>query len=188
MGIPLRIAEPTGRHQRSLRRFVFSNNSDCPSGYHNASVMIGEISEAEADVHGDNWPHDDSRWPSACSCGYEFVSSDEWQRNDCLIYRLPDGTEFVNWGSARDVPPGTMIRVPWFDGHGKTEFQLGELADAWLIWLPDGGNWITTQAASGGGFWTVMGVPPMIDVSPSIYHNAPSGWHGFIHNGELVPA
>lgn len=47
---------------------------------------------------------------------------------------------------------------------------------------------ITTQQASGGGYWEVSGTPPLITVSPSIWHNAPCGWHGFIRNGELVPA
>jgi hypothetical protein len=193
-GIPLRIAEPTGRYRRSLRRYrsMCEDEPRCPvSGYHDASVVIGDVGETEADAHGDNWPHDDPRWPKACACGYEFATcdcgqpgcpvEDQWQRNDCLIYRLPDGTEFINWGSAKNVPPGTMIRLPWYDGRG----QGGE---AWQVWLPDGGTWITTQAASGGGYWTVTGTPPNITASPSIWHNAPTGWHGFIRNGELIPA
>ena len=54
--------------------------------------------------------------------------------------------------------------------------------------LPDGGSWITTQQASGGGYWTVTGTPPLITVTPSIWHNSPHGWHGFIRAGELVDA
>ncbi len=185
MGIPLRIAEPTGRYRRSLRRFAFSKDSDCPNGYHDASVVIGEIGEILACVHGDNWPHSDPRWPVVCSCGYQFTPADEWQRNDCLIYILPDGQEFIDWGSAREAPPGTMIRIPWYDGHGKQEFQLDELTESWLVWLPDGGQWVTTQSATGGGYWKVTGVPPLIDVSPSIFCNPPDGWHGFIRNGQL---
>lgn len=196
MGIPLRVAEFTLRYQRSLRRFTFGSDKNCPShadGYnwgHDASVVIGHISLDEAAMaHGDNWPHDDPRWPVVCTaCGYVFQDEDRWQRNDCQVYRLPDGTEFVNWGSLRgqNVPPGTCWRIPWADEHfSKTHPQQVE---SWQIVLPDGGTWITSQAASGGGHWTVTGTPPMIDVSPSIWHNQPDGWHGFIRNGELVNA
>src|SRR5438552_2858893 len=182
-GIPLFIAEPAGRYRRSLRRFTFSGRGrDCParSGGHDASVAIGEVPEDQAGAHGDNWDHGDPRWPTACqACGQPFEDGDEWQRNDCLIYRLPDGTEFINWGDTSGVPPGTMIRLPWYDGQG---------GEAWQVWLPDGGTWITTQAATGGGYWTVTGTPPAISVSPSIHHNAPTGWHGFIRDGALVPA
>jgi len=185
MGIPLRIAGPTGMYRRSLRRYrsSFSGDGACPfGGYCDASAAIGEIPEAEADVHGDNWPHDDPRWPQTCSrCGCPFTPDDEWQRNDCVIYRLPDGTEFINWGSAKDVPPGTMIRIPWYDKAGRP-------GEAWQVWLPDGGTWITTQGATGGGFWEVSGTPPNITVSPSIWHNQPNGWHGWVRDGELVDA
>jgi Family of unknown function (DUF6527) len=194
MGIPLRIAEPTGRYRRSLRRFTFPADhfpgANCPARRwgHDASVFIGEVGEEEADVHGDNWPHNDPRWPESCDmCGQSFPAEGQWQRNDCLIYRLPDGTEFITWGSPKDIPAGTMIRVPWFDGLGRQVFQLGEMTDPWQVWLPDGGTWITTQAATGGGYWTVTGTPPLITVSPSIFHNQPTGWHGFIRNGQLEP-
>lgn len=137
-GIPLRIAEPTGRYRRSLRRYrsTFSGDGACPSGGHcDASALIGEVGEDEADAHGDNWPHDDLRWPRVCvRCGCAFTPGDQWQ----------------------------------------------------LVILPDDGTWITTQSATGGGYWTVTGTPPAITVTPSIFHNSPHGWHGFITNGELV--
>lgn len=187
MGIPLRIAAFTGQFQRSLRRFTFGSARPCPGhadGYawgHDASADIEIItSDLAAMAHGDNWPHDDHRWPVICAaCGYVFTEDDHWQRNDCRIYRLPDGTEFINWGLPK-APPGTMVRIEWADEHFGGE--------SWQVWLPDGGTWITTQSATGGGKWTVTGTPPMIDVSPSIWHNQPSGWHGFIRNGELVDA
>src|SRR5580698_5580790 len=188
MGIPLRIAEPTGRHLRTLRRYSASGSlHDCPTGsYHNASADIGEIGDGEAaEAAGDNWPHDDARWPKACEhgCGYEFTDGDHWQRNDRRVYRLPDGTEFALWGSFGTVaPPGTMIRATWYDEYAQ---RPGE---SWLISLPDGGEWITTQQATGGGYWEVSGTPPAITVSPSIWHNSPTGWHGWIRGGELVDA
>jgi hypothetical protein len=187
-GIALQIAEPTGRCRRDLRRFTFTVKVPrClanPWG-HDAMVTIGEVPEAEQAVHGDNWPHDDLAWPKTCTaCGYEFADDDEWQRNDNRLYRLPDGTEFAHWGSMKNVPAGTMIRIPHYDEFS----QHPERIESWLVILPDGGEWVTSQRASGGGFWTVSGTPPLITVSPSIWHDQPNGWHGFIRNGELVDA
>jgi Family of unknown function (DUF6527) len=175
----LQIAEPTGRYRRELRRFCVSHG-DRHDHWHDATVFTGEVSEAEhIEVHGDLWFHDDPRWPATCSCGYEFAEGDEWQLNDNLIYRLPDGREFTTWAGCRDAPPGAMVRADWYPG--------GDRGESWLVVLPDGGTWITTQQATSGGYWSVTGQPPNITVEPSIFHNAPAGWHGFIRAGELVP-
>lgn len=186
-GIPLRIAEPSGRWQRNLRRYKPGTDgvSNCTAGiYHNANVIVGEIPATEAaGAAGDNWPHDDPRWPAACTCGYEFTPEDHWQRIDREVYRLPDGREFVlspTFGC--EIPPGTMIRAGWYDEYA------GRPGESWLVILPDGGQWITTQQATGGGHWTVTGTPPLITASPSIWHNAPGGWHGWVRAGFLENA
>jgi hypothetical protein len=189
MRIPLRIAEPTGRCRRDLRRFTFKGSAEVPCSRewgHDATAVIGVITEAEAErVHGDNWPHDDPRWPKTCEhCGYEFRPADEWQRNDNALFRLPDGTEFTTWGGAMEAPPGAMVRATWYDEYSRHPGGI----DPWLIALPDGGTWITSSEATDGAYWTVTGTAPDITVSPSIWHNAPSGWHGWIRNGELVDA
>lgn len=186
-GIPLVIAEPTGRYQRNLRRYRLGRYSvsECTAGsYHNASVIVGEIPASEvAEAAGDNPAHDDPRWPKACTCGYEFTDGDNWQRNDREVYQLPDGYEFVlSPVFGYEIPPGTMIRAAWYDKHTE---QPGE---TWLIILPDGGQWLTTQGASGGGHWEVTGTPPRITATPSIWHDQPRGWHGWVRDGELVTA
>lgn len=190
--IPLRIAEPTGRYRRSLRRFTFSDRTAvaCADRWgHDASADIGDVGQAEAEkTIGDNWPHHDARWPVTCvKCGYQFADGDEWQRRDSAIYVLPDGTEFTFRGSfGQAAPAGAMVRAEWYDEHAAAFGNPG--GESWLIALPDGGEWITTQKATGGGHWTVTGAPPLITVQPSIWHNAPKGWHGWIRNGELVDA
>lgn len=185
-GVPLRIAEPTGRYQRNLRRYKSGSSMDgCPAGgYHNAAVNVGEIPASDAaDAMGDNWPHDDARWPVSCQCGYVFAAEDSWQRNDREVYRLPDGHEFVLSATFGDeIPPGTMVRATWYDEHSQ---RPGE---SWLVILPDGGQWLTTQAATDGGYWEVTGTAPLITASPSIWHNQPHGWHGWIRNGVLEDA
>lgn len=188
-GIPLVIAEETGIYRRDLRRFTFKDKAAVPCARdwgHDARVTIAHVNESEHEaVHGDNWPHDDKMWPKTCEhCGYEFVEADEWQRNDNLIYRLPNGVQFTLWGQDPAAPPGTMVRLPHYDEVSSHPQGI----ESWLVILPDGGQWITSQGASGGGYWTVNGTPPNIDVNPSIWHNSPNGWHGFIRNGELVLA
>jgi hypothetical protein len=158
---------------------------DCPSGgYHNASAEIGDVPEAEHEVlHGDNWPHDDPRWPTACGCGYAFTDADWWQRNDDPVFRLPDGTEFAYRASfGKIAPPGTMIRASWYDEYADVP------GESWVIALPDGGEWITTQRASGGGHWEVTGAAPNLTATPSIWHNSPNGWHGWLRDGRLEDA
>lgn len=205
MGIPLVIADLTGMYRRDLRRFTWgSTRGDgtgdrvCPvrmtGSYpqyplgHDAWSTVEYITEAQSErVHGDNWPHDDEHWPKQCAhCDYLFDDDDQWQRNDNPMYRRPDGFEFALWGSLKDVPAGTMMRLPWADEYMSVRHP--QHVESWRVQLPDGGEWVTSQAASGGGFWTVTGIAPMIDVSPSIWHNSPNGWHGWIRNGELVDA
>lgn len=193
MTIPLVIATETGQYERMLRRFVWRlepTTCTSPEGYHQASTILGRVGEAEKQmVHGDTWPHDDARWPAQCSCGYAFTEGDQWQLNDNRIFRLPNGTEFVSWGSfGHCAPPGTMIRAHWYDEFVRKQFALGELTESWVIALPDGGEWLTTQRASGGEYWTVTGTPPNITAHPSIWHNSPHGWHGWVKNGALVNA
>jgi hypothetical protein len=190
VGIPLVVAELTGKYQRSLRRYNYGSVIACSkSGYGcSASVDIAVVDTAM--VHGDLWPHDDPRWPTQCAqCFGMFLDTDMWQLNDDRIFRMPDGQEFTYRGSfGRCAPPGTMIRASWFDEYTRKPFGADELKESWLISLPDGGEWITTQKASGGGYWSTHGVPPRITSTPSIFHNAPKGWHGFVTNGELVSA
>lgn len=185
MGIPLVIAEIIPRRRRVLRRYAYGDGRTCVQGYHDASVILGDVELDDSEpVHGDNWPHDDPRWPLACDgCGYRFADEDRWQRNDNRILRLPDGREFMFWGSfGMCVPPGTMVRADWYDAHAEVP------GESWLIALPDGGEWVTTQRATGGGHWEVTGTAPRLTATPSIWHDSPSGWHGFVRDGELVDA
>lgn len=180
----LQIAEFTGRYMQVLRRYRRGTENNCPiHGYHNATTEIGET-QSDTERGDDQWPHDDKRWPQFCHCGqYWFTDDDHWQNNYVRIFRMPDGSEFQFWGAFGKIAPvGAMIRAPWYDEFSKHPAGI----ESWLVALPDGGEWITSQAASSGGYWEVSGEPPNITVHPSIWHNQPSGWHGFITNGELV--
>lgn len=94
-----------------------------------------------------------------------------------------------------DREPGMMWRYP-----------PGDIPDreSWWIVLPGGTgeymeiSWRTTDRASDPPheLWDVTGTPPLITVSPSIDierwnsqgARVGSYWHGFIRDGELVPA
>lgn len=194
MSTALFIVEPAGSFQRELRRFCWSEKGrDCPSEHdyvdregvrhprsHDASIVIDAELPGEPGSHGDLWPHGDPRWPTVCArCGASFEASDQWQLNEWHLYRNPqDGALFVDHPSRPGRPVGACIRIPWADQYYGP--------DSWKIILPDGGEWITTQEATGGGKWTVTGEIPNITVSPSIWHNAPHGWHGHIQGGQLV--
>lgn len=191
-GIPLFIAENTGRCMLQLRRFQHGTASG--EHYHNACATIDEDAEAvlrKPDgtrfvTHSDpRAPHDDRRWPGACECGYRFAAEDEWQVNE-VEWFAGAGQRFA-WGIANwDGPPGAMIRSPWRDQPGRPP--------AYTVFLPNRAYWNTNDRAAGEGsafgpYWTVTGEAPRITVHPSIDDRNPARpWHGWIRDGRLVPA
>lgn len=82
-------------------------------------------------------------------------------------------------GSFGNMRPGDMWRWPDQDRDGR---------ECWVVMLPERHCWYSTMQATGGGGWEVTGTPPNITVTPSIWCNPPEGWHGWIRDGELVPA
>ena len=99
---------------------------------------------------------------------------------------------FVSWehaasslfkpGERVKMPPGTMWRDPKQDRDGR---------EAWVVILPNGHQWATTDRASGSDDsfgWEVTGEPPQISVTPSIDDRWPGKeWHGWIRNGVMEP-
>jgi hypothetical protein len=66
----------------------------------------------------------------------------------------------------------------------------GTVCAGWWVILCDAGDrpvlWHTAIPAQNGSRWEVTGQPPKITVRPSI--NVIGVWHGWITDGELVPA
>lgn len=191
-GIPLFIAEPTGTCRLSLRRFRYRNEPDGHS--HDVSVVIDEDAPTSRGrdgwrtVSNDRVPHDDPRWPALCSCGEQFQADDAWQCPEADWYE--GGGHRFAWGiGSWDGPPGAMIRAPWRDDSPDNG------CPAYVVFLPNGSHWCTREASTMPGSnqlgpqWTVTGTPPNITVSPSIDDRSPSRpWHGWIRDGELIPA
>jgi hypothetical protein len=193
MGIPLFIAEATGTCRLSLRRY--RSDEDDQGHWHNASVVIdgdAPVTPPKPDgtkpfIDDGRVPHDDPRWPAACTCGEAFTDDDQWQVNESDWYE--GGGQRFTWGSGNwDGPPGAMFRAPWQD-----DITPDNGLPAWIIFLPNGTYWCTRDRSSGGGNkigpqWSVSGTPPRITVNPSINDQSSRPWHGWIRDGEMVPA
>jgi hypothetical protein len=188
-GIPLFIAEPTGRCRLVLRRFCYGRKGHS----HDASAVIGEdepVTQCGPDgvkpVTDGRIPHDDPRWPRSCACGEPFSDSDEWQVNELDWYE--GGGHRFCWGiGSWNGPPGAMVKADWRDVPESRP-------PSYIVFLPNGAYWCTNDRASGpdgtiGPYWDVTGTAPDITVSPSIDDRDPARpWHGWIRSGMLERA
>lgn len=182
--------EPTGKALRTLRRYR-RGEEECSQnvvGYHDAEVEIGDDFDVlwadgddgiryvaaidTADYAGD------SRWPTHCICGYRFTEDDHWQTRQEQIYKSADGRRAgVTYAHQGKPTPGAM-----FDTFWRPEIRK-EDGLAISVVCPDGAIWCIDGEATGGGFWTREGSPPMLTVQPSIQTG---DYHGHLTNGVLT--
>jgi hypothetical protein len=199
------VLEPTGLDRVTLRRYrLLSSGAEgvcpLPIGYHNAHsplevVPTRTLEELEAAEPMPLPPHDDSRWPATCACGYSFRPEDEWQRFAEPLYRRADTGEAMTLSQA---PAGAMWFAPWLDA-----FQQPQGEHCLMVKTP-GGDWCLDSQCSPCGFpddhqqklhhcWLWHGTLPDITVSKeggltclagggSVVLN---GWHGFLRSGYL---
>lgn len=202
------MLKPSGRYKRSLRRFTWSKDKKCSlPGFagHNAEVFL-DVVEGQAPI-GDDWPHDDPRWPKTCACGYEFKPEDEWQLFRRELFLLPDGREVT----LEEAPAGGMMEASWYLGEGVTLEDIKAKPNLWgmsaqwrdksiqkgsplmpiVVKLPGGTPWCYMQGATNGSGrgdgwrsgWDFSGDPPNVTCSPSI---ASPEYHGFLRGGVLT--
>lgn len=164
---------PINRAAEGLRRY----GGDCPGphSFHNAYIKIGEVDWEHR--HGgsgyDDFPHDDPRWPTHCSCGYEFSEKDAWQHSMKQLY---EGESFR--GTLEEAPIGAIWHSDWMG-----DFWHGPDGKSYTIRLPDKTDWCIDGPSSSGGKWVRAGDYPKITATPSI---ASSRYHGFLQNGVLT--
>jgi len=174
--------QPIDQARQSLRRFTYGDRATCPGAGtwgHDASVVLetvsyqmGEGAEVMMGEGADNFPHEDPRWPKACSkCGYDFKPEDQWQHN---LNRLFKTEAFPLWVTLESAPVGAMWYADWYPWKGSDGHCL-------VVKTP-GGEWVV----DGPNRWTRTGVPPNVTANPSILFNGPNGYHGWLRNGELV--
>lgn len=86
----------------------------------------------------------------------------------------PDEMPYPQLSENAELQPGDV----WRDEHC-----------GWAVVLPNRTVWYSGIASSSGAMWTTTGEAPNLTVTPSINDTDPNRpWHGWIRNGELVPA
>ena len=192
--------KPTNRSRLYLRRFADGN---CPLiqgdySYHNHMVYIGDDTAKKS--MGDTHPHNDTRWPTACKCGYKFKNKDTWQLFSQLIYKRHDtGEEMI----LKEAPVGACWNADW-RAKGKTYPSFGIGEDGRCLYIKTlGGDWCPDERASNCTLphdsthkcWCRSGSPEEgnlhIDkVGVTCQAGAGSimigSYHGFCHNGYLT--
>ena len=188
MSIKCFMIEPTDRARAWLRRFTYKQKS-CPftTWGHDAMAQIEDVAVVEMDngchkTTPEDWPHDDPRWPATCQCGYVFQEEDRWQLFAHRIYVRPDtGDKYTLYhGDPDTAPPGAMYYAPWMPEQWR-----GPDGRTLMVRVPGNHAWCVDGPATGGGKWERTGEPPNVTATPSIWANAPHGWHGWLTNGEL---
>lgn len=194
------FCEDTGIMRRSLRRYSSGEGVKCPSqyGYHNAQVHLDDEARGDETMSGDLWPHDDRRWPSKCdNCDYRFTEGDGWQLFHEALYRRLDTGVVRPW---RSMPVGAVRDLTWL--HDRPSF-CGPDGRSLECRTP-GGDWIIDSRAKNCTLpndsihkcWVRHGRPEDGTLHVDKKGNTCSAgagsidtgrWHGFLHNGQLVP-
>ncbi len=188
------LIERTNKYRVELRRFCWSDKEKCPlpHGYHDASIVIEDCVDIVDASCGDKHDHNDPRWPKACECGYQFLDSDQWQRNEHELFERKETGE--RWTLNGKLPVGAMYNADWMP---KPWQGLDGLS---LVVMTPGGLWNIDSRASNctkpndeeHKCWCRQGTPPMIDVNKNgLTCAAGAGsiqcgsYHGFLRHGFL---
>ncbi len=180
---PLELAE------ESLRRYRGSGKCPGQYGYHNASVLIGEVPYPASDYNGQGGPNfdrADPRWPEKCDyCDYVFEEKDEWQHNLERIYceatldgqLVPGGRRF----GLRNAPWGAMWDARW-------HWEKGPDGRCIYVQTPCGEWCIDSRCNKSHKPWQRSGTPPRITARPSILIGGSTPerqYHGWLTEGVL---
>ncbi len=177
--------EPTDRERCWLRGFTLAADGECPTHPkwgHDAQVQIedGILIQTPQGLKSAvcEWPHEDPRWPTQCSCGYVFQAADQWQLFRLTIYRRPDtGAEYT----LRDAPAGGMWDARWMPKGMRSRLAPDDGLQL-MCKVPGGHDWHIDGPSSNGPGWSRQGKPPEITAFPSI--SAPN-YHGWLAKGIL---
>lgn len=189
---------------------------DTSVGLHESAPRTAWIEDLPDGCHRDRTelvPADDARWPTACAhCGVPFVGDDVvrqlWAEQ---LYRgSPDGQIYT----VRDFPPGAMWNADWLADHPAF---TGPDGLSLHVVLPNRSTWCVDSQCSNCTrpqgvpvpdkpgcthferthyCWVRHGDPRTGDVHVDKNGNTcaagagsiiSGNWHGFLHNGHLVP-
>lgn len=176
---------PTNEFEESLRRYSFRPDGpdDCKSGtmsYHNVEIVIGKRTgtSTELGCGADDFDHADSRWPSACLCGYVFKPEDHWQHNSTRLYTRSDTGELT---TTEKAPPGAIYHAFWLDDM-EPYCKRAPDGKPLMVVTPEG-PWSVDGPASNSPGWTRTGTPPKLTVVSSILIGK---YHAHLVDGRLV--
>jgi hypothetical protein len=199
MGVKCFFVTPIGVERVKLRRFVWSEHAKCSGsfGYHNA--LSDEVARVAAGVQAPGlelFPANDPRWPSLCSCGYQFDDKDERQVFPEQVY-VRDGS--VKEYFLRDNIPGMMYDAVWLHDHKE---WCGPDGKSLHVVCPDGHTWCIDSRANNCTMpkdnehkcWVRHGDPPLLTVDKrGVTCRAGAGsiqtpkYHGFLRGGMFDP-
>jgi hypothetical protein len=196
---PCFVIRATELAREGLRRYAHGN---VDKHYHSAVRWGAEpvkVIQLEDGCHRFDTmappPHDDSRWPTKCECGYEFQEDDEWQVFGARWYRRDDNGLYL---TLQKAPPGAMYDATWLHGHKQ---WVGPDGAAWHMVCPNGCTWHIDGQASDCTMpndhehkcWVRHGTAPVFTVDkngPTCAAGAGSiicgDYHGFLQNGILT--
>ena len=202
-GILVFFIEPTKGFRRWLRRYQSGDCSVSGQRFHNARFKLDDARSDVLQTFRDlkSAMAFDARWPTHCSCGYEFGDNGACQLFVERIYRRTDTGEEM---TLREAPAGACWNAYWVaDGLKAPTFNLGDDGRCLVVKTP-GGEWVIDSRASNCTLpddsvhkcWVRHGRPE--DGSLHVDKNgltcgAGAGsiqcgdYHGFLHNGYLVP-
>ena len=189
------LLTPTEHVSVSLRRYAIDAVSPCtrrepryPGGdlvsytVHDVETEIArEVGTLDEALEGDHARRtvakEDPRWPTRCSCGFEFRTDDPRQECRSRMYARSDTGELTTVDAA---PAGALYDARFLH---HTEYQRnGEMS---LICKTPGGEWYVDGPAANGPGWSRTGTPPDITVTPSIGIGNPQRMHGWLRDGWL---
>ena len=195
------LITPTDHVRRSLRRFAFQSQRECPEakpggsnpyGCCDARVVIDPMMLKKRDEDGiersSDWRafagHPD--WPRVCAyCLQPFEDDHQWQVNEDRLYENRERDVLC---SLRDTPPGAMWWAPWCECWGSIQWQARGGGPHLFVMTP-GGVWDIDQGAGdkpGGSGWEREGDPPKVTARPSI--RIADRYHGWLTDGVLTDA
>lgn len=178
---------PSDQGEEFLRRIVFSDECDTPctgaKSYHDhTEIITNPVPYPDSDSNGtyiEGFPDDDPRWPTHCSCGYEFKPEAERQAYVRRLFRRSDTGGLT---SLEACPPGGMWFADWYPDDWK-----GPDGHTLVVRTP-AGDWVVDGPKNKR--WQRSGVAPNITATPSILVGGPDGkshaYHGWLTNGKLI--
>jgi hypothetical protein len=154
--------------------------------YHNGEVFLGDY---DKELLPPDWEANATRlYPTQCDeCPYIFEAGAHRSADLTPLWQREDTGELI---LLNEAPVGAMWLATWFPpSFGSPVHQSERPGQPHLIVKTPGGDWDVDAKSANGSGWSWSGTPPNVTASPSILiQSSLPEYHGWLRNGELVPA